>query len=259
MEERAVIIDAHTHVNRKSWENGGGIADFKKNGVSLVVGMAFDFAQCPSPGRPEFWKERNDELSQIAAESKRSMVPFCSVHPNDNELAIAEIERAVTQCKMKGIKLHPHQNNFTVCSDEIYAIAMAAAHLQVPVFFHCCYQPLVTPAQIGIMANECRQTLFVLGHTGWNNEWQVAKAVARRYDNIIMCTSGLNYGATKEIIQSCDQERIIFGSDFPCGGAETQDYEIQKIQGIGLSPQLERKIFADNIVRLLHLEGYIND
>jgi uncharacterized protein len=249
-----MIIDGHTHINRRSWERGGGLSDFDQNGVDLIVGMIFDFALCPSPGNPQFWKAKNEELAEISAESSGRVVALCSVHPKDGPAAILEIRRAVNDRKMKGIKLHPHQNNFTVCSDEIYAISTVAGDLEVPVFFHCCYQPLVTPAQIGIMAKECPKTIFVLGHTGWNNEWQVAIAVSRRYDNIFMCTSGLNYGATKEVVQRCDQERIFFGSDFPCGGAETQRYELEKIRSLELSPKLNDRILHENIMRLLRLE-----
>ena len=57
-----------------------------------------------------------------------------------------------------------------------------------------------------------------------------------------------------EVIQQCDQERIFFGSDFPCGGAETQRYELEKIKALGLSAKLSKRILYENIVRLLGLE-----
>ena len=98
-----MIIDGHTHINRKSWEAGGGLSDFDKNGVDLIIGMTFDFALCPSPGKPEFWKARNEELAEISAESNGRMVALCSVHPKDGTAAILEIQRAVNERKMMGI------------------------------------------------------------------------------------------------------------------------------------------------------------
>lgn len=249
-----MVIDAHTHINRYSWENGGGVGDFRKNNVDIIIGMTFDFIECPSAGNPDFWIKKNNELIEIAKESEGRMIPFCSVHPKDGNLAIKEIKRAVEN-GMKGIKLHPHQNNFTVCSEEIARISEIAGELKIPVFFHCCYQPLVTPAQIGIMAHEFPKTTFILGHTGWNNEWPMVKRIANRYDNIVMCISGLNFGATKEIIRTCDNERIVFGSDFPCGGAVTQAYEMQKIKELRLEPLTEEKIMFRNITRILGLGG----
>ena len=250
-----MIIDAHTHINRHSWENGGGMKEFMQNGVDMIVGMIFDFAMCPSPGRPEFWRKKNHEMALIAQESNGRVIPFCSVHPKDGELASAEIRKAVKEEGMKGIKLHPHQNNFTVCSDEVAQISEAAGELGVPVYFHCCYQPLVTPAQIGLMAREFPGTTFIMGHTGWNNEWRVALPVAKRYENIVMCVSGLNFGSTREIISVCDNERIIFGSDFPCGGAGTQTYELTKIRELKLNSETEEKILFRNVARILNLRG----
>jgi predicted TIM-barrel fold metal-dependent hydrolase len=251
-----MIIDAHTHFGLKSFSNGGTINDLARNGVEMAVAFIMDFISVRSPGRPEFWTERNKELAEVARRSQGKLIPFCTVYPGDGDAADREIRRAVAEDGARGIKLHPYFGLYPACSDDTARVSALAGELGLPIFFHCCFQPYVTPAQIALLAGEFPDTLYILGHSGWNNEWPVAMAVARRHENIFLCTSGLNFGGIGELIRKCDTARIVFGSDFPCGGPDSEVYEIEKIREHHCGAAIEEKIFHSNIARILNIKGF---
>lgn len=78
---------------------------------------------------------------------------------------------------------------------------------------------------------------------------------AKRYENIILCTSGLNYGGIGELVRSSDTDRILFGSDFPCCGTDSEVYEMNKIREHKFGYEIEEKIFCKNIAGILNIRG----
>jgi len=249
-----MIIDAHTHFDLRSFQQGGTLADLNKNGVEMAVGFIMDLISVRSPGRPEFWTEKNRELGEVARRSGGKIIPFCTIHPEDDEAALAEVRRGVAEDGIRGVKLQPYSGLYLACSEALARLSALAEELHIPIFFHCCFQPYVTPAQIALLAREFPGVTYILGHSGWNNEWPIAMAVAKRYKNIILCTSGLNFGGIGAIIRQCDPDRIVFGSDFPCGGTNSEVYEMDKIREHHIGAEIEAKILGRNIARILNLE-----
>lgn len=253
-----MIIDAHAHFDLNSIKKGGTVEDFQKNGVSMAVGFVMDLISERTPGKPGHWTRLNKEIAEVSRRTGGKVIPFCTVHPGDKDAALEEVRRGVTEDGIRGIKLQPYSGVYTACTDDMARLSEIAGELKVPIFFHCCFQPYVTPAQIAFLAKEFPDVVYILGHGGWNNEWPVAMTVAKRFDNIIVCTSGLNFGGIGEIVESCDNERIIFGSDFPCGGAHSEKYEIDKIREHHFGEVIENRIFCGNISRILDLEVFGN-
>lgn len=254
-----MIIDAHAHFDLRSIRSGGTVADFERNGVEMTVGFVMDLISEREPGVPEHWTRLNKEIAEVARVSGGKVIPFCTVHPEDGDAALAEIRRSVCEDGIRGIKLQPYSGLYLTCTESLARLSALAGELSVPVFFHCCFQPYVTPAQIAFLAKAFPGTTFLLGHSGWNNEWPVAKAVARRFSNIVLCTSGLNFGAIGELVRTCDTDRIVFGSDFPCGGAHSEWYEMEKIREHRFGAEIERKILGGNIARLLGVGGAVDE
>ena len=62
----------------------------------------------------------NDILAESVRRHRDFFVPFCTVSPHDGaEAAVKEIERAHTQLDMKGVKLHPWLQAFSLDSSRI--------------------------------------------------------------------------------------------------------------------------------------------
>ena len=253
-----MIIDAHAHFDLNSIETVGSVKNFQQNGVEYAVGFVMDLISEREPGKPEHWTRLNKEIAEVSRRTDGRVIPFCTVHPGDKDFALAEIRRSVLQDGIRGIKLQPYSGLYTTCTEDMANVSKLADELKVPIFFHCCFQPYVTPAQIAFLAKEFPKTMFILGHSGWNNEWPVAMVVAKRFENIILCTSGLNFGGIGELVRTCDTDRIIFGSDFPCGGAHSELYEINKIREHHFPQAVEKKILGDNIARLLNIGGAVH-
>lgn len=78
---------------------------------------------------------------------------------------------------------------------------------------------------------------------------QAAFNTAKRYDNIILETSGMSmHTKVKEAVKEVGDERVVFGSDYPF---HHHSVELQRIQMAGLRKEMERVLYDNAASQLV--------
>jgi len=110
----------------------------------------------------------NDVLAEFVKNDLDFFVPFCTVDPNRKKVDenISELERAKYELGMKGLKLHPWLQSFSITSAGLKPVLEKAGELDMPVLFHDGTPPYSTPLQIADIAEKTPKTKIILGHAG---------------------------------------------------------------------------------------------
>jgi predicted TIM-barrel fold metal-dependent hydrolase len=212
----------------------------------------------------------NEQVAELCRRSKR-FIGFASVDPLKKGAA-RELERAVKELGLKGLKLDPALQDFRPNASRVFPVYEAAAALKVPALFHTgmSWAP-ETPLERGhpMLLEEAIRRFprlnFVLAHFGWPWVWE-ATALALKYPNVYLDTSCLYYDSPKEfyqfvftrqipttVIERSLRDRVVFGSNYP--RVEIKNM-VHALKSLALTEGCLRKILRENAERLL---GIMND
>jgi len=246
------VIDFHVHQPAAS---AGGFLPYhpveyakfvSAFGVELSVIFTFDGLRQPGA-------VANDSLAAFVAEGDGHFVAFATVDPNDAGAA-DEIIRCVSAHGMRGVKLHPWVQGFSVHTPGLDAICNFAAELDVPVLFHDGTPPFSAPLQLATLARRHPQTSIVLGHGGLHDLWREARAAVQSTPNLFICLCAIPSYAMRALIAKCPLERVLFGTDGGLLPDPEQHYVALRLRQaglLGLTERQRRAIFNDNPRRLL--------
>jgi len=78
----------------------------------------------------------NDYVASVVRRFPERFVGFASVDPHKGHAAVEELERAVRELGLVGLKLHPVAQNFRPDDDRFYPLFAKAAELGIPVLIH---------------------------------------------------------------------------------------------------------------------------
>jgi len=174
---------------------------------------------------------------------------FIRINPWYGDKAIELFERAIKEHGIKGLKIHPvsaciHPNNPLTIS-----LLKKAAELNVPAYIHSGDDPMSLPFHIGRVARECPNTIIIMGHFGGFHYYNDAIKVAKKYENILLETSGMPFPKViRKAVDILGPERIVFGSDMP--GLHPA-VELAKIEAAKLTKEEKELILCNNILRAL--------
>lgn len=192
----------------------------------------------------------NDFLIETVRAHPDELWGFATLHA-DMEDPGREVER-VLKAGMKGIKLHPDMQYFSL-ADEKADRLFSACEGVCPMMFHTGdsryhnSNPSLIP---GILKRHPRLQL-ICAHFGGYSEWdEAAKYLADT--NVYVDTSSTFFAVPNErvleLIALYGEDRILFGTDFPMWRAIP---EIQNLLSLGLPDRTLKKIFSENLLRLL--------
>jgi uncharacterized protein len=212
----------------------------------------------------------NEQVAELCRRSQR-FIGFASVDPMKKR-AGRELERAVKELGLKGVKLDPALQNFRPNTQRVFPLYEAAAALKIPALLHTgmSWAP-GTPLELGhpmLLEEPIRrfpQLNFVLAHFGWPWVWE-ATALALKYPNVYLDTSCLYYDSPKEffqfvfnrqipttVIERSLRNRVVFGSNYP--RVEIKNM-VHALKSLPLTEGCLKKILRENAERLL---GMLND
>jgi len=210
----------------------------------------------------------NEQVAELCRQSHR-FVGFASVDPL-KEGAAHELESAVRELGLKGLKLDPALQDFQPDDPRVFAVYEAAAALDIPLLIHTgmSWAP-ETPLERGhplLLEPAIRRYSrlnFVLAHFGWPWVWE-ATALALKYPNVYLDTSCLYYDSPREfyqfvfskqipttVIERSLRNKIVFGSNYP--RVEIKNM-VRALKSLGLTEGCLRRILRDNAVQLLGLD-----
>jgi predicted TIM-barrel fold metal-dependent hydrolase len=240
-----VLVDIHTHVGEVGVHIGGEmLKDMVRawgdkanlfgctleqhweamRGVDRAVVLAF---AAPRVGMVV----PNEYVATYCRQHPDKLIGFASVDPNQKG-APYELERAVKEMDLKGLKLGPIYQHFHPNSKEAYAVFEAADALKLPVLIHqgttfVRDSPLeyARPALLDEVARRYPDLKLWIAHLGhpWAEEMA---ATIRKHPNLYADISALHprpvqfYMALNICVEYGVADKLFLGSDYPIFNVE---------------------------------------
>jgi len=194
------------------------------------------------------------------------------VDPWRGRKGLEEIERAVTELGLIGVKYQPPVQGFSPADRQFYPIWDLLQSLGAPVLIHCGTTAIGAgePGGLGFkleygkpipnidsVAADFPKLTIIAAHPGWPwTEELIAVALHKRNVSIDISGWAPKYvpAALKHDMQRRLQDKIVFGSDYPgwSAGQCCDEWEME-----GFKPAIIEKLFTHNAIRTLHLEQAI--
>ena len=177
---------------------------------------------------------------------------FClmTLHP-DMEDPKAEVERAM-EMGLKGVKLHPDMQKFAL-DDPICHKMYAACENLCPMLLHTGDKRFrySNPDMIPRVLDRFPGLTLICAHMGGYSEWDAAARCLADTNVYVDCSSTFFAVDKEKVLELFDlygEDRILFGSDYPMWHVGD---EIKTLLSLGLSDTALKKIFSENILRIL--------
>jgi predicted TIM-barrel fold metal-dependent hydrolase len=278
-------IDFHVHPGTKEYlvDAGGkylsdALKYFHRHDVMVdVEKMAEDYRRADMMAVLLAWDAEthtglppvtNDYVAQVVQKYPDVFIGFASVDPWKGKMAIRELERAVKELGLRGLKLHPIAQAFYPNDRRFYPLWETAAGLKIPLLIHTgttgvgagfpggnglklkYAQPI---PYIDDIAADFPDLTIVGAHPSW--PWQEEMlAVAVHKTNVYIDLSGWSPKYfPPSLIQHANtllQDRVLFGSDYPF---LTPERWLSDFEKAGFKPEVREKILLQNAKRLLKL------
>jgi predicted TIM-barrel fold metal-dependent hydrolase len=244
------VIDFHTHTpawKSATWLAGAafGAAEFAafmdSAGIEAAVVLSHDGLFNPTP-------EANDEVAAFVAEYPGRMHAFGTVSPRQ-ATAVAETERCFGELGMRGLKLHPWLQGFSMHErslDPICEVVTAAGGILLS---HDGTPPYSTPLQIAALARRHPRLPVVLGHGGLHDCWREALVAVQETPNLYLCICGTPPYAARRILAEAPAGKVLFGTDAGLSDQAAQHYavaRVEEIDGWGITADQRKAMLDDN-------------
>lgn len=207
----------------------------------------------------------NDFVAACVAAHPDVFCGFASVDPLTGPAAAAELERAVRELGLRGLKMHPGAQGFSPDDRDLYPIWETASALGVPLLVHTGTTGLgagmpggggirlggANPMLLDALAADFPDLQIVMAHPAW--PWQDEQiAVALHKPNTWIDLSGWSprYFAP-ELVREIGgrlQDRVLFGTDYPFIAHEKW---FAAFEALGLGDTVTDKVLVGNASRLL--------
>jgi len=234
------IIDAHAHVGVfGSW------AQVSSTGETLLAEMdEFDVE------RAIVFSPDNNIVHNTVTRYPTRMVGYVWANPHDPGV-VPLVKRALGEWGFRGIKLHPLLDAFLPNDEIVHPIIEVARKSRVPVAIHSGHPPFSLPWSIGELAEVYPDVRIVMLHMGHGHGVYIQAAIntAKRYDNIILETSGMPmHTKIKEAVKTVGEQRVVYGSDIPFHHTSV---ELQRVKIAGLTERELQLVVHDNSQQFL--------
>jgi hypothetical protein len=274
-----VPVDIHTHPHRRSVKAAQGHyghydlgAELRPDGTfapgfveEFLADMEFlDRVVVLAVAAPPYWiRASNEFISAFAKACGPKVIGFASVDPN-SPAAVPDLERAVLELGLRGVKLSPIYQNFEPDSPAIYPLYRKIQELRIPIIWHqgtsmaarFGWLEAAYPVRLDKVLREFPEIKMIFSHLcyPWATE---AVIMARKHPQLYVDISAMAarpwfvYNALVAAMEYEALDKVLFGSDYPWyTPAETRDalYALAEMgQGANL-PRLPLEL----------LEGIVN-
>ncbi len=243
------IFDMHVHLHdEKSFCHTLELE--RKAGVVKIVVSCLDPPDGIYKPTPEQFRKNNKRVHEWMKREQGFVEGWVYVNPEYKKESLDEIERAVNEYGMLGIKLECG----CVCTDPQYRpILEKAESLALPILQHTwfkatgCIPGESIPSDIAVSAKTFPNVTLIMAHMG--GDWQRGIKAVRSLSNVLVDTSGsiVDCGMIETAVKELGAGRILFGTDLP-----DIDFwsNLGKIEGAEISQKQKRSILYENAARL---------
>lgn len=237
------------------------LEDMNRANVEKALIMALDTS------KSDHWAFKqsmttNDEVAELVARYPDRFIGYGSVDPR-REDAVEEVERCVTELKLKGLKFHPAAAS-TYPNDEklFYPIYEKCVEHNIPVQTHCGttgmyftkikYMMPLNYDDVAVDFPTLKLVLLHFGIGGWHNQ---AMSLAFRHPNVYLDLSGASPNIIpKELSMAANtpfyQNKILFGTDYPFVGMQSWFRTFNKVKRFNWSEDTMKKVLRENFLNL---------
>ncbi|HWK26596.1 MAG TPA: amidohydrolase family protein [Solirubrobacter sp.] len=245
-----MIIDAHAHIGSTPYVTQT-VEDLLRELDAAAVDRA---VVCPMGAELAVRnRDGNDRMAAAMRAHPDRLTGFATVNPWWEAEALTELERAVTQLGLPGLKLHPVLQGFQIDDDLVLPVVERAIELGVVIYVHTGTPVLALPLQLLELASRYPEGKFIAGHMGGADFYVDVPLSFPRADNVWLETSLSPHAAyVEEALTTVGAERMLFGSDSPTSRIAS---ELFKIGLLELAPEVEAQVLGGNAHALLESVG----
>ncbi|MEW6210280.1 MAG: amidohydrolase family protein [Acidobacteriota bacterium] len=210
----------------------------------------------------------NTEVADIVKKYPGRFIGFASVDPWKGRRAIDEMERAIAELRLSGVKFHPGIQAFYPNDARFYPLYEKISELKVPALFHTGTNGLgagmpggmgikmdyTRPIYLDAVAADFPELTIIGAHPAWPWHEEMLAIIGHK-SNVFMDLSGwLPRYIPKTIMDEARkrlQDRVLFGSDYPFIQPDRWLADFDTLEGF--SDEVKRKILYENAARILKL------
>jgi len=229
-----------------------------------IVGVIFAIDAETTSGVPYIG---NDYVAGVARQYPDQFIGFASVDPWKGAWAVNELERAVKELGLRGLKLHPTTQAFYPNDPRFYPLWAKCVELGIPIISHSGQTGVgartpggggyklkyAHPMLLDDVAADFPDLTIIMAHPAvpWQEE---QLAVAMHKANVYIDLSGWSPKYFRPILVqymgSLLQDKVLFGSDYPVLMPERWLSDFEKLE---IKPEVRQKILLDNARKLLKI------
>jgi uncharacterized protein len=209
----------------------------------------------------------NDYVADVVRKYPEQFIGFASVDPWKGAMAIHELERAVKELGLRGLKLMQITQAFFPNDQRFYSLWEKCVELDIPVLFHTGQTGVGagTPGGAGLklkysqpihiddVAADFPGLNIIMAHPAvpWQEE---QLSIALHKANVYIDLSGWSPKYFRPVLvqyaSTLLQDKVLFGSDYP---AIQPDRWLKDFEGLEIRDEVRQKILLENARKLLKL------
>lgn len=209
----------------------------------------------------------NEFVSNVAAKYPDRVIGFASVDPHKKS-AVKDLDHAIRDLKLAGLKLHPQVQAFKPNDPAYYSIYSKCVELGVPITFHTgstywgaglqggggLKLRFSDPMFLDDVAADFPELKIIMAHPGW--PWQDEQlAVTMHKQNVYVDLSGWSpkYFAPLLVtyMTKLIPQKFMFGTDYPM---LTPKRWLDDFESLHVSSEIKAMVLRDNARKLLKLD-----
>lgn len=209
----------------------------------------------------------NDYVANVIKKYPEQFIGFASVDPWKGAIAVHEMERAVKDLGLRGLKLHPVTQAFFPNDERFYPLWEKCSELDVPVLFHTGQTGVgagtpggaglklkyAQPLPIDDVAADFPELKIIMAHP--SVPWQEEQlSIALHKANVYIDLSGWSPKYFRPVLvqyaSTILQDKVMFGSDYP---AIRPERWIKDFDALDIREEVRQKIMLGNAQKLFNL------
>lgn len=239
-----LIIDAHAHVGHgryKSLAPEDLLRQMDEHGINRAV-------ICPVEEQIAVYnREGNDFILAQVNRFPTRFIGFAVANPWYGEWAAEELRRAL-EAGLRGLKLHPTVQGFSMNDPITYPLIDVAAHYRVPVYVHTGSAHFGEPLKLAELARRYPELSFIMGHSASSDFWSDLGRCHQFAPNVLFETSRNGPSKYTNMALRIGVDYLLFGSNTP---ESVYPIELASIHDVFQDQADLDKILGGNMARVL--------
>ena len=243
-----MIIDANIFIGESLYGNSLSVKDLK-----LLMEINHLDKVVVRPLKPiDFNYDKANQYIAKVQEKYNNIIGFGRVNPLEKD-APNYVRKAIKEYGLKGIHLHPWEDNFYISSEVVNNVMDVIAQENIVIYISAGYPIVSEPLQILELMQRYPMVTAIVTHgcqldiSGLS--FDDALIVAEKAKNVKFDISGVYRRDFIELlVDHAGEENVLFGS---CAPYMDINLEIERIKAVQIPKAIKDKIFYKNIEKVL--------